>query len=168
MSDTIPVFDAHMHYSQAYLDEILVSFAEGGIRGGINLWGGDQQFGYSYRGPYDEFLRLVKQRRLGTFVQFYWPVWANYLTEGPRFVADLCREMRRLADLGCKGLKVWKDFGMYFIHADGRPATMDDPALEPVWRTAAELGWTIAIHVADPTRNWQPTARYAPKTGLSR
>jgi predicted TIM-barrel fold metal-dependent hydrolase len=157
-----------MHYSQAYLDEVLLCLEEGGIKGGINMWGGDLQFGFYYKGPFDELLRLVRQRKLDTFVQFYWPVWANYLKEGDKFVEELCREMRRLADLGCKGIKVWKDFGMYFFKADGKPATVDDPGLEPIWRAAAELGWTVAMHMADPARNWKPTSTFMPKTGLTR
>jgi predicted TIM-barrel fold metal-dependent hydrolase len=168
MSDIGPLFDAHLHYSQAYLDETLLSFEEGGIKGGINMWGGDMQFGYYYKGPFDELLRILRDRKLDTFVQFYWPVWANYLKDGPKFVEDLCREMRRLSDLGCKGIKVWKDFGMYFFKPDGMPATIDDPGLEPIWRTAAQLDWTVAIHVADPARNWQPSSIYMPKTGLTR
>jgi predicted TIM-barrel fold metal-dependent hydrolase len=168
MNDIEPVFDAHMHYSQAHLDEILLSFEDGGIKGGINLWGGDLQFGVNYKGPFDEMLRIVKRRRLDTFVQFYWPVWANYLKEGPKFVEDLCREMKRLADLGCKGIKVWKDFGMYFLRADGKPATVDEPGLEPIWRTAAELGWTVAMHLGDPACCWQPDSAFMPRAGLTR
>ena len=167
MSDMIPYFDAHMHYSQAYLDEILLSLDEGGIKGGINMWGGDLRFGYYFK-DFEEMLRTARQKHLDTFVQFYWPVWENYLTEGQKFVEELCRDMRRFADLGCKGIKVWKDFGMYFFKADGTPATMDDPGLEPVWRTAAELGWTVAIHVADPSRNWKPNTLFTPKTNLTR
>jgi hypothetical protein len=163
-----PIFDGHMHYSQAHLDEILVSLAEGGIEGGINLWGGDLSFGYQYHGAFDEMLRIVRQKKMNSFVQFYWPVWADYLTDGAKFVENLTRDMKRYADLGCKGLKVWKDFGMYFMRADGTPVTMDDPGLEPVWRTAAELGWTIALHQADPSKNWLPGARYQPKTTLTR
>ena len=51
-------------------------------------------------------------------------------------------------------MKVWKDLGLVIFHTDGTPAQIDDERLEPVWRTAAAVGWTIAIHTGDPTRNF--------------
>ena len=45
---------------------------------------------------------------------------------------------------------------------------MDDPGLEPVWKTCAEVGWTISVHQADPSRAWIPGATFFPKTTLSR
>ena len=113
-------------------------------------------------------LRLAKQKKMDKFVQFYWPEWEDYLTEGPKFIERHCRDMRRFADLGCKGMKVWKDFGMYFMRADGTPVTIDDPGLNPVWKTAAEIGWTITLHQADPTSNWTPGKKYFPATTLKR
>jgi hypothetical protein len=161
-------FDGHLHYSQVYLDEVMASFAEGGVAGGINLWGGDQLYGYGYRSSFEEMLKAIRGRGLKSFIQFYWPNWGLYLSQGKPFIEQLCRDIRRYADLGCRGLKVWKDFGMYFFKADGSPAVMDEPDLNPVWKTCADVGWTISVHQADPTRAWTPGAKYFPKTTLTR
>ena len=160
-----PIFDAHQHYSQAYFDQILDSFTECGVKGGINLWGNYAPFGLDYR-DYEGMLKAVADRNLDTFVQFYWPNWKAFGWEPERFVKCLCRDMRRFAPMGCRGLKVWKDVGMFIIHPDGIPARMDDPRLDAVWETAGELGWTISVHQADPARAW--TKPHFVRTGLSR
>lgn len=161
--DDTPLFDAHVHFSQAYLDSVLHSFSACGVRGGINLWGAAQGF-LTYSADYAEYLALIKRRTGGAFVSFYWPDWTRFGWDAERFVPALLRDMERYAALGCRGLKVWKDLGMFMIHPDGRPATMDDPRLEPVWRKAADLNWVVAVHQADPVAGFEVRCR----TGLGR
>lgn len=166
-SKLFPMFDGHMHFSQAYLDEALASYDECGVIGGINLWGSAYGIYDAYTYPFDylEFLKLCNTKNLGNrFVQFCWPDWNRFGRHPNRFVEEFTREMRQYADLGCRGLKVWKDLGMFIRHKDGSPALMDDPRLEPIWRTAASLEWTISIHQADPSRGWETNT----KTGISR
>jgi hypothetical protein len=163
--ETCPLFDGHMHFSQNYLDEIIASYDECGVRGGINLWGSAYGHFEVYTSDYAEFLRTCKARGLDRrFVNFYWPNWTIFGPEPERFVRDLCEDMRRFASLGCRGLKVWKDVGMYVFHRDGTPAVMDDERLEAVWKTASELNWTISVHMVDPSDGWSGNC----KTGLSR
>ena len=158
-----PIFDAHLHFSQAYLDQILSSFDRCGVKGGISFWAAGVGCG-TYLLDYAEFLQRLHARAGTRFVSFYWPDWTQFGWDSERFVATLCREMPRYAALGCRGLKVWKDLGMMIIHPDGTPARMDDPRLEPVWQTAAGLGWTIAVHQADPIESFKRLCR----TGLTR
>ena len=159
-----PLFDAHMHFSQAYLEAGLASFETYGIGGGINLWGGAFLHGHGFSCDFREFLEIRRRRGLERFAAFYWPPWSEFGWRPEAFVRRLCDDMRRYAALGATGLKVWKDLGMFILHADGTPATMDETALECVWATAAELGWTIAVHQADPSRAFaRPT-----RAGLSR
>ncbi len=33
---------------------------------------------------------------------------------------------------------------------------MEDPRLDPIWQTAAELHWPVVIHVADPAAFFEP------------
>ena len=157
-------FDAHMHFSQAYLGQAIESFKAYGLSGGINLWGGSLMGGYTFPYDFGEFLQLRRERKMERFAAFYWPMWAEFGWRPEAFVKRLCEDMRRYNQLGATGLKVWKDLGMFILHEDFSPATMDDPRLEPVWDAAAELGWTVALHQADPSRNFtRPT-----HAGLSR
>jgi predicted TIM-barrel fold metal-dependent hydrolase len=150
MSDEdFPLFDGHMHFSQAYLDQVIASYTECGVQGGINMWSPDFH-------DYAEFLRLCKERELDKrFVQFYWPDWRVFGNDPEAFVKRLCEDMRRYAELGARGLKVWKDMGMFNRYADDTPVVMDDARLEPVWKTVQEVKWTIAIHQADPTKSFE-------------
>ena len=162
-AENFPLFDAHLHFSQAYLDQGLASLSQCGIRGGINL--GGIHLGYATHSlDFAELLHLLRVRTNGRMVSFYWPDWTHFGWDPDRFVTTLCRDMERYAALGCRGLKVWKDLGMMIIHPDGTPARMDDPRLEPVWRTAAALHWTIAVHQADPAGSFERLCR----TRLSR
>jgi hypothetical protein len=46
---SFPIFDGHMHFSQACLDEAMASYGECGIIGGIKLWGAaSTQYNFVY------------------------------------------------------------------------------------------------------------------------
>lgn len=62
------------------------------------------------------------------------------------------KEMRRAHAAGCRGIYISPD-----MYARGR-RRFDDPALDPFWATAQELGLPIAFHVV--VRD-QPTTSYA-------
>ncbi|MEI7904185.1 MAG: amidohydrolase family protein [Candidatus Firestonebacteria bacterium] len=156
-----PLFDGHMHFSHAYFDQILASYDECGIMGGVNLWA--TAYNGGYHSDYIEFLKECKKRRLNKrFVQFCWPNWTEFGWQPQVFVKNTCKAMRRYAGLGVRGMKVWKDLGMYIQFEDGAPALIDDERLEPLWKTASELNWTISVHMADPSHNW------VCRTGLTR
>ncbi len=57
---------------------------------------------------------------------------------------------------GAGGIKIWKTLGLEIVDATGARLHVDDPRLYPLWRKAAEVGWTVSIHVADPD-SWMAT-----------
>jgi predicted TIM-barrel fold metal-dependent hydrolase len=57
---------------------------------------------------------------------------------------------------GARGLKVWKPLGLTARDPDGRLVPVDDPRLEPLWETAAELRVPVLIHVGDPFAFFEP------------
>jgi len=68
-------------------------------------------------------------------------------------------EAARLRDAvarGARGLKVWKVLGLRARDPDGRLVAVDDPRLDPVWATAADLGLPVVIHIADPIAFFEP------------
>ena len=77
------------------------------------------------------------------------------LQEGA-FVDVLVRELRRAAAAGARGIKVWKDLGMFIRDAAGRLVRIDDPRLDPFWTACGELGLVVFIHSADPREYWYP------------
>ena len=61
---------------------------------------------------------------------------------------------------GAEGLKFFKNFGMNVKYADGRRVPVDDPALDPVWKTCARLKIPVLIHVAEPAAFFEPHDRF--------
>jgi uncharacterized protein len=57
---------------------------------------------------------------------------------------------------GAIGLKVAKNLGLGAKKADGTRLKVDDPDLDPIWRTAARHNVPVIIHVADPAQFFEP------------
>ncbi|HEX7899261.1 MAG TPA: amidohydrolase family protein [Planctomycetota bacterium] len=72
------------------------------------------------------------------------------------FVDGLVRELRRAAAAGVRGVKIWKDLGMFIRDAGGQLVRIDDPRLDPFWTACGELGLVVFIHSADPREYWYP------------
>jgi predicted TIM-barrel fold metal-dependent hydrolase len=64
--------------------------------------------------------------------------------------------MREQAKWGASGLKIWKTLGLSVRDHKDQLVAVDDPRLDPVWQTAAELHWPVVIHVADPAAFFEP------------
>jgi len=145
--ETFPLFDGHTHFSHMFLDQVMESYRQCGVIGGINIGG-------FHHLDYGQYLRAMNKAKLDNWTSFYWPSWRPLGYMGSRYVRKVVADMRRFAKLGCRGLKVWKDIGMHIFDANNKPVTMDDKRLEPIWQTAGELGWWISVHQSDPTRCW--------------
>jgi predicted TIM-barrel fold metal-dependent hydrolase len=60
---------------------------------------------------------------------------------------------------GAKGLKIWKNLGL-FVNVAGRRLMPDDELLAPMWEAAGALGLPVLVHVADPVAFFQPMDRH--------
>src|SRR4029079_2496342 len=73
---------------------------------------------------------------------------------------DYGRRMARLLELaherGARGWKTAKVLGLGLRASAGRLIPVDDPALDPVFERAGELGMPVAIHTGDPEAFWRP------------
>ena len=54
---------------------------------------------------------------------------------------------------------MWKDLGFEARDQDGELVRPDDPRLNDVWETAADLDLPVLIHTADPLAFWDPVDR---------
>ena len=68
-----------------------------------------------------------------------------------RAVAQFEKDVRN----GARGLKIFKNLGMYTEDSNGRVST-NDPRIDPIWAKAGELGVPVLIHTADPEPFWSP------------
>jgi uncharacterized protein len=78
------------------------------------------------------------------------PGWAG------RAVAELEADVAA----GARGLKIYKGLGMDARDAAGERIPVDDPRLDPIWRSCGELGIPVLIHTADPAPFWLPRDRH--------
>jgi predicted TIM-barrel fold metal-dependent hydrolase len=90
----------------------------------------------------------------GRFVTFCHVDWSELARPG--FGDRLAASLAASVEAGASGLKVWKDVGLHVRDHDGRLVLADDPRLEPLWGTAADLDVPVAIHTADPVAFFDP------------
>jgi hypothetical protein len=62
--------------------------------------------------------------------------------------------------MGARGLKIWKNIGLYTSDPAGRRIALDDRRLDPMWAKADALALPILIHVADLPANFDSLDRH--------
>jgi predicted TIM-barrel fold metal-dependent hydrolase len=90
--------------------------------------------------------------RFHTFCQLDWRLAADDDHCAEALVASL----RRSADAGARGLKIWKTLGLGFRDSRGNLLMPADQRLAAVFATAGELGLPVLIHTADPAAFFRP------------
>jgi predicted TIM-barrel fold metal-dependent hydrolase len=89
---------------------------------------------------------------------FCWVEWGR-LAE-PDGVSQLKKTLKESADLGARGVKVWKELGLKIRDRDGRLILPDDERVIEVLGYAGELGLPVLIHVSDPKAYFAPADVY--------
>jgi predicted TIM-barrel fold metal-dependent hydrolase len=75
---------------------------------------------------------------------------------GPGFGVKAATQLEADIAAGAKGLKVFKDLGMFDRKTDGSRLQVDDPELDPIWETCARLNVPVLIHIAEPAAFFEP------------
>jgi predicted TIM-barrel fold metal-dependent hydrolase len=152
-----PAIDAHDHLGDEFgggwirrpLAELLALLDQAGIVCYIDLDGG---WGESVLQEHLEKLKPAGER----FLVFGGVDWSQWKEKGDRFPEWAASRLRVQKERGADGLKIWKPFGLHVRDHHGELVKVDDPRLDPVWETTAELGWPVVIHVADPVAFFDP------------
>jgi predicted TIM-barrel fold metal-dependent hydrolase len=152
-----PAIDAHDHLGDEFgggwirrpLAELLALLDQAGIVRYVDLDGG---WGESVLQEHLEKLKPAGER----FLVFGGVDWSQWKEKGDRFPEWAASRLRVQKERGAAGLKIWKPFGLLVRDQAGELVKVDDPRLDPVWETAAELGWPVVIHVADPVAFFDP------------
>jgi predicted TIM-barrel fold metal-dependent hydrolase len=69
---------------------------------------------------------------------------------GPGFGAKAAKQLDEDLKAGAKGLKIFKDLGMFVRTSKGARLPVDDPELDPIWETCARNHVPVLIHIAEP------------------
>jgi len=153
-----PVIDAHNHLAEPFgggwdkrpLPVLLDRLDEAGVRTYVDLDGG---WGEDVLNRHLDHFKAPAPERFQVFGGVDWSAWP---AQGDRFGEWAAQRLRIQAARGAQGLKVWKPFGLSVKDQHGSLAAVDDPRLDPIWQTAAELRLPVMIHVADPVAFFDP------------
>ncbi|NTV37546.1 MAG: amidohydrolase family protein, partial [Anaerolineaceae bacterium] len=153
-----PVIDAHNHLGEEYgggwiekpLDELLVALDQAGVYGYVDLDGG---WGEDILAKHLARLKTTFPERFRVFGGVNWSAWQEKGDGFPRWAAN---RMHAQADMGADGLKIWKLFGLKVRDHHNALVAVDDSRLDPIWEAAADLGWPVTIHIADPVAFFDP------------
>ncbi len=104
-------------------------------------------------------LELERFRGLGDRVAVFAAIDYGLIGATDDFGQRMADELRRSADAGARGLKVWKTLGLHARDGRGDLVPIDDERLDPLWDAAAEVRLPIMIHVADPMAFFEPLRR---------
>lgn len=152
-----PFIDAHAHQwrigelSKTGIDSLVAEMDALNMAIMVNLSGGS---GESLR----QKVANTETHAPGRFVHF-----ANIdfsAIADPDFAKNVAAQLESDVHSGAKGLKIFKNLGMYVFDADGRRVPTDDPRLDPIWEKAGGLGIPVLIHTGDPAPFWEPHDRY--------
>ena len=151
-----PVVDAHNHLGPAFGGgwatrdpaDLMSILDESGVEMVVDLDGGQ---GEAFSREIERWQAALPDR-VAVFAGLDYDRWAL----DPAFGETEAARLRDSAARGARGLKVWKLLGLRARDPDGCLVAVDDPRLDPLWSTAAELGLPIVIHIADPIAFFEP------------
>ncbi len=72
----------------------------------------------------------------------------------PGWEKNALAELEKDVKAGACGLKLYKDFGMFFKDEKSKIIKVDDKRLDPIWEKCGELHIPVIIHTADPKPFW--------------
>jgi predicted TIM-barrel fold metal-dependent hydrolase len=75
------------------------------------------------------------------------------------FVDKVTADLEKCKKKGAVGLKIFKSLGLGITHPDGKLLKVDDPALDPIFEKAGELGLVVLIHSGDPKAFFKPFSK---------
>ncbi len=153
-----PVFDAHNHLGLDFgggwdnrpLSELIDQLDQVGVARYVDLdggWGEDLL---------NTHLQHFKQPAPERFLIFGGVDWSQWPERGNAFTQWAAGRLRAQHDRGAEGLKIWKGLGLQVKDQHRNLVNVDDPRLDLIWETAAELNLPVMIHVGDPVAFFDP------------
>ena len=113
----------------------------------------------------DEHTQYLWQKHRNRFVVFANIDWRgsgreddpkSWDCQRPDFAHRAARMLADAKQRGASGVKIFKDFGLGYRHADGSFLRIDDPRWDEIWKACGELGLPVLIHTADPSAFFLP------------
>jgi predicted TIM-barrel fold metal-dependent hydrolase len=153
-----PVIDAHNHLADPFgggwdrkpLNELLEVLDAADVTHFVDLDGG---WGEEILRRHLDYFKAKAPERFRIYGGVDWSQWH---LRGKGFADWAAGRLIAQKQAGAEGLKIWKGFGLQVRDEQDRVVRVNDPRLDPIWRTAGELGFPVLIHVADPVAFFDP------------
>ncbi|HSN86089.1 MAG TPA: amidohydrolase family protein [Thermoanaerobaculia bacterium] len=151
-----PFIDVHNHQRASDMTaekaaELVAAMDGLNMRVMVNLSGGNGE-------RFQKGQENLVERHPARFVQFA-NVDFDKISE-PGFGENAARQLAEDVKNGARGLKIFKNLGMFTKDKDGKRVRTDDPRIDPVWAKCGELGIPVLIHTGEPVAFWQPMDRF--------
>lgn len=151
-----PIVDAHNHLGVEFgggwihrpLPELLELLDKVKVRVYVDLDGG---WGEDILDAHLDHFKTSAPERFRVFGGVDWAAWEEH---GDSFGEWAAASLRAQAGRGADGLKIWRTFGINVRDHHGKLVAIDDPRLDPLWETAAEMGLPVLMHVAEPVASF--------------
>jgi predicted TIM-barrel fold metal-dependent hydrolase len=147
-----PVVDLHGHppslTSESAIQQVVDAIDPLNVRTMVVAW---RNSGESFR---QQLSTVAASRHQDRFVMF---TNISFSGVGPGFGERAARQLEADVKAGAAGVgEIMKSFGLTARRGDGSRLRLDDPELDPIWRTAARLNIPVFLHVGDPSEFFQP------------
>jgi predicted TIM-barrel fold metal-dependent hydrolase len=150
--------DAHNHLADPFgggwdhrpVAMLLDQLDQAGIIHYIDLDGG---WGEDILYRHLDTIKTFAPERFSIFGGVDWSKWPEMGDGFPEWAAGRILVQK---EHGASGLKIWKGFGLQVKDQHSQLVRINDPRLQPLWQTCAELQLPIVIHVADPVAFFDP------------
>jgi predicted TIM-barrel fold metal-dependent hydrolase len=148
--------DLHQHidYTEAHLARAVKIMDANGLGLAVNLSGGTVTHKPGELSEFERNKQLADRLFPGRFVHYMNLDYTGW--DEPGFAQRAAAQIQEGRRLGAAGFKEFKRLGLYLRDQAGKLIRVDDPKLDPVWKTCGELGMPVSIHVADPKAFWLP------------
>ncbi|MEX1136766.1 MAG: amidohydrolase family protein [Balneolales bacterium] len=148
-----PVIDIHNHLGDlSSTEEYLKTMDEAGVWKAVSLDGRSSEDFYK---EHLEVSQSVSKERL---IVFFTPDFSNI--DEPDFGEKEAAKLEEAVELGCRGMKIFKNLGLTNKDSNGDLIRLDDQRIDPIWAKCGELGIPVIIHTSDPKAFFTPVDRY--------
>jgi predicted TIM-barrel fold metal-dependent hydrolase len=152
------VVDVHNHLDDEYgggwihrpLSAMLSTLDDLNIKTFVDLDGG---LGEKTLRQHLDKLKTKAPETFKVFGGIAWDAWESLGDKFPEWAAGRVREQ---VGWGADGLAIFKNFGLHVRDQAGLLAAINDPRLNVLWDTVAELNLPVLMQVADPVAFFEP------------
>jgi hypothetical protein len=150
-----PVINAHAHFRRSARrtpEEMVAIMDACNIQTAFDMDGG-------MGGELDEEISRFPQAHEGRFLILA-SFWFGQQISDWDYFGKQVQALEQAKAQGGRGIKIWKNLGLWTRDENRRLIAIDDPRVDPLWAKAGELHLPILIHLADLQANFDPLDRF--------